>query len=63
MTTAEYLAALRATRAIKLAELECQHPMTEGEKAVYKIGFNDGAIATCADVDKRLEALLNGETP
>ena len=58
MSKAERLAALRATRAIKLAELECQQPMTEGERMVYQIGFNDGVIALGKDMDARIETLL-----
>lgn len=61
MGTAERLAALRAIRACKLAALECEKPMTEGEKAIYKIGFNDGVIALGEDVDARIDALLKGE--
>lgn len=57
----ERLASLRATRACKLAALECEQPMSEGEKAAYKIGFNDGVMAMGEDMEARIDALLRGE--
>jgi hypothetical protein len=57
MTHDERMAKIRAARVISLAQLEVtMGEMTAREKAIYHIGFNQGAISMAGEVVEQIES-------